>query len=57
MKYRDTQRFRLLIAEYNQISANNLKRLAINYKIKMNPAKISQQNDITYRIDGLTIKG
>jgi len=59
MIYRDTHKFRLLIAEYNQASAENLNCIVSYYKVKKGLAKNSEQNTMTYRIriDGLTIKG
>ena len=56
MKYRDIFRFRLLIAEYNQISDKNLSCFVSHYKLKI-MAKNSQKKDISYSIDGLIIKG
>ena len=56
IKYRDTHRFRLLIAQLNQISAENLNCIVSHYNLKMSSAENSEQNDSTYRIDGLTIK-
>ena len=59
MIYRDTHKFRLFIAQYNQASAENLNCIVSDYKVKKGLAKNSDQNDVTYRIriDGLTIKG
>ena len=57
MKYRDTHKFRLLIAQYNQPFAKNLDCIVSHYKIKRNLVKNSEQNDMAYRIDGLIIKG
>ena len=57
MIYRDTHKFRLLIAQYNQASAQNFDCIVSHYKIKMNSVNNSEQNDMAYRIDGLTIKG
>ena len=56
MIYRDTHKFRLLIDQYNQASAKNLDCIVSDYKIKMHSVKNYEQNDLAYRIDGLTIK-
>ena len=52
-KYRDTHRFRILIAQYNQASAESLNCIVSDCKKKKGLAK---NYYITYRIDGLTIK-